>query len=159
MVAAPRAQAAGDGLLAPACGYCRIALSQLRSKTVSLYEESGSEQIGSAAFGLIMPICHSVMQPSVRVIWMPEGTVRLTDDVRGFTAGGQNIGDMAMFYAFCLIQDQLVKEGLPGDIAELGVYKGHTAALLATTARRLEKTLYLFDTFEGFDQRDLVGPD
>ena len=87
------------------------------------------------------------------------GTVQLEEDVQGFTAGGENTGDMARFYAFCLIQDQLAKEGLSGDIAELGVYKGHTATLLAATARRLSKTLYLFDTFEGFDQRDLVGPD
>ena len=85
------------------------------------------------------------------------GTVRLEEDVRGFTAGNSNRGDMAQFYTFCLIQDQLAKEGLPGNIAELGTYKGHTATLLAATARRLDKSLYLFDTFEGFDQRDLVG--
>jgi hypothetical protein len=87
------------------------------------------------------------------------GSVRLEEDVQGFTAGGKNVDDMARFYAFCLIQDQLAKEGLPGDIAELGVYKGHTATLLAAAARRLDKTLYLFDTFEGFDQRDLMGLD
>jgi hypothetical protein len=87
------------------------------------------------------------------------GTVRLEDDVRGFTSGGANVGDMARFYAFCLIQDQLGKEGLSGDLAELGAYKGHTATLLAATARRLNKTLYVFDTFEGFDERDLVGSD
>ena len=42
---------------------------------------------------------------------------------------------------------------VPGAIAELGVYKGEFSAHL----NRLlpERTLYLFDTFEGFDARDV----
>jgi hypothetical protein len=66
---------------------------------------------------------------------------------------------MARFYMFSLIQDQLAKEGIPGDLAEIGTYKGHTAAVLAKAARRLDRTLYLFDTFEGFDERDFQGID
>jgi hypothetical protein len=87
------------------------------------------------------------------------GTVRLHEDVAGFVAGNTNIGDMARFYTFCLVQDQLAKEDIAGEIAEIGVYRGHTATLLAKTARRLGKTLYLFDTFEGFDERDVTGID
>jgi hypothetical protein len=66
---------------------------------------------------------------------------------------------MARFYLFCLVQDHLAKEELPGDIAEIGVYQGHTASLLAAAARRLHKNVFLFDTFEGFDRRDFVGVD
>ena len=63
------------------------------------------------------------------------------------------------FHFFCLAEDQIRKEGLEGDIAELGVYRGNTAIVLATAARRLGRTLYLLDTFEGFPERDLTGID
>jgi len=38
---------------------------------------------------------------------------------------------------------------LPGDVAEVGVYKGGTARLLAKTFERTGKTVHLFDTFSG----------
>ena len=44
-------------------------------------------------------------------------------------------------------------EHLPGAVAELGVYRGDFAALLSRAFPR--RTLYLFDTFEGFDPRDV----
>jgi hypothetical protein len=87
------------------------------------------------------------------------GMVRLEDDVRGFTSGNLNRNDMARFYFFSLMSDQLAKEGLIGDFAELGVYKGHTATLLATMARRFNTTAYFLDTFEGFNQNDIQGID
>jgi hypothetical protein len=87
------------------------------------------------------------------------GVVRFEEDVEGFVAGGRNDGDMARYYFFCLALDQILKEELPGDLAELGVYKGETATLLATIARRLGKTAWLLDTFEGFDPKDLQGID
>lgn len=66
---------------------------------------------------------------------------------------------MARFFFFCLVCDQIEKEGLKGDLAELGVYKGNTAILLATLARRIGATAYLLDTFGGFDASDLQGID
>ena len=42
---------------------------------------------------------------------------------------------------------------IPGHIAELGVYKGDTAWKL--NALFPDRRLYLFDTFEGFDPRDI----
>jgi hypothetical protein len=67
--------------------------------------------------------------------------------------------DMGRFYFFCLVLDQLKKERLIEDVAELGVYKGHTAAWLASIARRLGTAAYLLDTFEGFHADDLTGID
>jgi Macrocin-O-methyltransferase (TylF) len=87
------------------------------------------------------------------------GLVRLAEDARGFLTGKDNAADMARFYFFCLAFDQIVKEGLRGDFAELGVYRGHTASLLAIMARRLDSTAYLLDTFEGFNEVDLKGVD
>lgn len=88
------------------------------------------------------------------------GLVRPQDDVCGFIAAQPaNRGDMARFYAFALMLDQLAKEGLDGDLVELGVYKGSTATLIATIARRLGRTAFLLDTFEGFAPEDLQGID
>jgi hypothetical protein len=87
------------------------------------------------------------------------GLIRLPEDMRGFIAAENNKSDMARFYFFCLAFDQIVKEGLKGDFAELGVYKGHTASLLALMARRLGSTVYLLDTFTGFSDADLKGID
>lgn len=54
---------------------------------------------------------------------------------------------------FDLLAERLGK--LPGDMAELGVYRGDFAAEISR--RFPERTLYLFDTFEGFDSRDMAS--
>jgi hypothetical protein len=87
------------------------------------------------------------------------GLVRVEEDIAGFTAGGKHRGDISRFYFFCLAFDQLMREGVRGDLAELGVYQGHTATLIATMARRMGTTAYLLDTFEGFKASDLKGID
>jgi len=77
-----------------------------------------------------------------------------------FLAGNtRNTGDLARYYFLAMVCDLVVKEALPGDIAELGVYKGNTAFLLADLARRMGRTAYLFDTFESLPQRDFDGVD
>jgi hypothetical protein len=86
------------------------------------------------------------------------GTARPERDVLGFAAGGDD-GDISRFLAFTLAFDQIAKEGVAGAVAELGVYRGHTAHALTTFARRLGRHTYLFDTFTGFDPADLVGVD
>ena len=88
------------------------------------------------------------------------GRVRFNEDVRGFLAGApENQYDMARYFFFCLVLDQIIKEGLHGDVAELGVYKGNTATLIAHIARRIGSTAYLLDTFEGFSKSDLKDID
>ena len=67
--------------------------------------------------------------------------------------------DPARLFLFCHIFDQIVKERLDGDLAEVGVYKGDTAAILAEFSRILSKTVFLCDTFEGFDTQDFRGID
>ncbi|KWD81811.1 hypothetical protein WL71_15725 [Burkholderia ubonensis] len=62
---------------------------------------------------------------------------------------------MARFYSFCLISDLIEKDRVPGDFAELGVWQGNTAELLAAIARRQARKLYLLDTFEGLPDADL----
>lgn len=72
---------------------------------------------------------------------------------------GSHATDLPRLYSLVLNIRQALEENIPGDFAELGVYRGNSAAVLAHYARSAGRRLYLFDTFEGFDQRDLVGTD
>jgi O-methyltransferase len=84
------------------------------------------------------------------------GAVNPEEDAEKFARGlVSHNNDMARFYSFCLIADQISKDGIDGDFAELGVWQGNTAELLAAFARRFDRTLYLLDTFEGLPEVDL----
>lgn len=70
-----------------------------------------------------------------------------------------NAGDLVRLWLFVLNIKQVLEEGIAGDFAEVGVWRGNTAAVLAHYAALEGRALYLFDTFEGFDRRDLDGID
>ena len=70
-----------------------------------------------------------------------------------------NSGDSARFWSFLLNIKQVMSEGIEGDFAELGVWRGNTAAILAYYAGINHRKLYLFDTYEGFSNKDLKGID
>lgn len=53
-----------------------------------------------------------------------------------------------------LISEEMKKQDIKGDIAELGVYKGDFAKHL--NAEFPDRILHLFDTFSGFDARDIA---
>jgi O-methyltransferase len=63
--------------------------------------------------------------------------------------------DKVRFYNFWLQIERLKKEGVTGSFAEVGVYQGETANIIH--AMDPTRTFHLFDTFEGFDSRDLEG--
>jgi len=52
-----------------------------------------------------------------------------------------------------LLLRELVARKIPGDMAELGVFRGFSARLIHHYLP--ERKLYLFDTFTGFDERDV----
>ncbi len=70
-----------------------------------------------------------------------------------------NACDLPRFYALAFNIKQVLEDGVAGDFAELGVYRGNSAAVLAHYGRKYGRTTYLFDTFAGFEARDLVGVD
>ncbi len=86
------------------------------------------------------------------------GLVELAEDAEAY-AGARPIEDVPRLMFLNLIFDQIRKEGICGDFAELGVYQGQTAVLLARNARRLDRTVWLLDTYEGFDDKDFTGID
>ena len=70
-----------------------------------------------------------------------------------------NAGDLPRLYSLILNVKQTLLDGVQGDLAELGVFRGNSAAVLAHYARAHGRTVYLFDTYQGFDERDLKGTD
>jgi O-methyltransferase len=54
--------------------------------------------------------------------------------------------------SFDLVVEEIEKRNVVGDVAELGVYKGDFAAVMNVAFPK--RTLYLFDTFEGFHSSD-----
>jgi O-methyltransferase len=52
-----------------------------------------------------------------------------------------------------LVSEEIKQKQLKGEVAELGVYKGKFARYINNYFP--DRKLYLFDTFEGFDERDV----
>jgi O-methyltransferase len=63
--------------------------------------------------------------------------------------------DKVRFYNFWFQIERLKSAGVPGAFAEVGVYQGETANIIH--AMDPSRTFHLFDTFKGFDSRDLEG--
>jgi O-methyltransferase len=80
----------------------------------------------------------------------------------GFTPKGEAVArtivetapwDLVRRDMLVLLIRGIIERGIEGSFAELGVYKGETARLIHHYAP--ERRLRLFDTFSGFDARDL----
>jgi len=54
-----------------------------------------------------------------------------------------------------LLLRTLIEKNIQGDMVELGVYKGNTAKLIHHYMP--DRTLHLFDTFEGFTERSVIA--
>lgn len=63
-------------------------------------------------------------------------------------------GDNTRRDMFVLLLRTIIDNKIEGDIAELGVYRGFTAKLFHYYAP--ERTIHLFDTFEGFTNRSVI---
>ena len=68
-------------------------------------------------------------------------------------------GDISRLWSFILNISQIIDENIQGDFAELGVWRGNTAAVLAHVAAKNDRQVYLFDTYEGFSEKDIKGID
>jgi hypothetical protein len=68
--------------------------------------------------------------------------------------GSSSEDDFCRQMSMRLAAERINRKEIPGSIAELGVYRGETAAML--NGLFADRTLYLFDTFQGFSQNDLA---
>ena len=86
---------------------------------------------------------------NARHIFMSESLVNLNRE----RIIDRNYFDYIRLATLELISYEIGKNAVPGHVAELGVYRGKFARYINQYFR--DRKLYLFDTFEGFDSRDL----
>jgi O-methyltransferase len=112
----------------------------------------------SALFSRTAFFLQGQMDISPRSLWFKEDFVRSTG---GFFPPGDNsdrkLMDLEPWDAtrrdmLTLILRSVITRNVPGDMAEVGVYKGRTARLIHHYAP--ERRLHLFDTFAGFAKQD-----
>ena len=65
----------------------------------------------------------------------------------------ENLGEYVRYRCLELVAKEIYKANVPGDIAEAGVYMGNFAKALSLLFR--DKDIYLYDTFEGFTEKDI----
>jgi O-methyltransferase len=65
----------------------------------------------------------------------------------------RNYPDKVRFFNWWFQVERLKRDGVPGDFAELGVYKGESAKIIHSLDP--SRKFHLYDTFEGFDDEDL----
>lgn len=64
------------------------------------------------------------------------------------------VGNYIRIKAFELIVNEISEAGVQGDVAEVGVFQGDFARHINEAFP--DRIFYLFDTFQGFDQRDVT---
>lgn len=62
------------------------------------------------------------------------------------------MGDYYRYRTFEYIADELLEQGIDGELAEFGVFRGTFASFISR--KFPTKKIYLFDTFEGFDKME-----
>src|SRR5438876_2728220 len=79
-------------------------------------------------------------------IWDQYQEKRLTKKVLPYTLVGPE-----RMHNLYLLAHRIEDEGIPGDVVECGVYKGGTAAILASVAThsKMRRTVWLFDSLQG----------
>jgi hypothetical protein len=65
--------------------------------------------------------------------------------------------DVARLWSLILNLKQVLSR-VDGAVAELGVYKGHSSAVIGHYARQFGRRMYLLDTFSGFVQEQIESP-
>ncbi|GHV10792.1 hypothetical protein FACS189491_00920 [Spirochaetia bacterium] len=79
------------------------------------------------------------------------GLMRALDKDRQYFA--LDSGDYVRASSLELIANEIYDKKIDGSVAELGVYRGDFAKIINEAFH--DRKLYLFDTFEGFDERDV----
>jgi hypothetical protein len=99
------------------------------------------------------------------LIYQPDRGLFLNESVRDlwekfvFNNRANNAGDVTRFIFLNRNIEYLIERGLRGNFAEVGVWRGNTASILAYYSQKINYKCYLYDTFNGFPESDLVGVD
>ena len=132
--------------------------------TVSCFADNCEEKWGSTLAGvpvvspqdslLFGPDCYCLcVMDAVRTEQMSEQLRDLGFDGEIILPEALQIFD-ARVAVMRLLAEQIHDRNIPGDVAELGVFRGDFAVLI--NAAFPDRTIHLFDTFEGFPAEDVA---
>ncbi len=132
--------------------------------SISCFADNSEARQGSTVAGI------PVVSPRESLLYDPdcfclcvldeERLVQMASQIRELGFGGEILQPTALktFDARAatmrLLAEQIREEKIPGDVAELGVFRGDFAALI--NAAFPDRTIHLFDTFEGFPAKDVA---
>ncbi len=118
---------------------------------IHAYYPSYSEALGAAVNADIAALNQKL---GLRIAAAGVATMYLWPETPGMPQSGAG-EDFVRRHAFRLAAERINAQAIPGAVGELGVYQGEQAALL----NRLfpGRRLHLFDTFEGFAEKDLAA--
>ena len=140
-----------------------IGMADTRQENWNVFDENGEILEGVPGMP-VMPIELAVqMEPDVLLLAAVDEQkafdLRYLAIRAGFTGDIIFLKDLHEQFSVCgatlsRMCERLNVLGVPGAVAELGCYRGDTSWQLNVLMP--ERKLYLFDTFEGFDARDVV---
>ena len=144
-------------------GLAAAELLNASSYELAAFADNNSELHGARLFGApVLPVEQALaLMPDMLLVGVLDGerSAQLTEQARelGYKGVIRYLGGASELYdaraaSVRRLAKRIKERGIKGDIAELGVYKGDFAAEL--NALFPDRTLWLFDTFEGFDKRD-----
>lgn len=130
--------------------------STMWGKTINNIPVISPEQLTNIDYDYIfVAVNHPTMFEEILSIAKKQGldTEKLID-----TASDPKYLDLFMNNRFAFIKDyarKIYEEKIPGNIAECGVFRGESAKFINFYFP--DRKIYLFDTFEGFPEKDLIA--
>ncbi len=142
-----------------------VGMGDLRAEAWNVFSDLEKGELKEEIEGMpVMPVDLAVeLQPDILVIATTDAERSHALEYMAIRAGFLNdivfIRDIhEQFSIRCSVLRRLCRRldglGVEGNVAELGCYRGDTSWQL--NALMPERRLYLFDTFEGFDPRDVA---
>ena len=142
-----------------------VGLGDTRAETWNVFSNPDSGELKEEMDGMpVMPVDLAVaLQPDIAVIAATDAEKSHALEYMAIRAGFLNdivfISSLhEQFSIRCGVLRRICRRltglGVEGNVAELGCYRGDTSWQL--NALMPERRLYLFDTFEGFDARDIA---
>jgi O-methyltransferase len=114
-----------------------------------LVAESGIRKFGEF---VVKPVLESAARIRRRCTGLLRGAMRFPTYTKDVARRIANSGDRVRYASLGLALETIRREGIPGDLAELGVWRGLTSSFVHSQVP--QRTLYLFDTFAGFPDKD-----
>ena len=134
---------------------------QDKQKIIILHETPGSKALGFNALSLgkiisnLYDFMYDIFNLRTISIWRNGSDFNRNDVLWKSNNGIVDGKDYIRINTFDLVANQINQENIVGSVAELGVFRGDFAKYI--NMKFPNRPLYLFDTFSGFDEREVLN--